>query len=165
MQPILYNTVSKAVSDYFVAKILCFLLQCSHTAIVWGLFWKPVERITARNLPWDQSWDQSWSGTRRGSLLTTSGWGGNDGFTRWAEQIVLWWEEILSSVCFVSDTIWESFMAALIYCPMKQINGEEMNWAAAKILQWLANWELGTATQRRWMWVLQLWWWSLSCKL
>ena len=126
MQPILYNTVSKAVSDYFVAKILCFLLQCSHTAIVWGLFWKPVERITARNLPWDQSWDQSWSGTRRGSLLTTSGWGGNDGFTRWAEQIVLWWEELLSSVCFVSDTMWESFMAALIYCPMKQINGEEI---------------------------------------
>ena len=68
-------------------------------------------------------------------------------------------------VCFVPDTMCESFMAGLIYCPMKQINGEEMNWAAAKILQWLANWELGTATQRRWMWVLQLWWWSLSCKL
>ena len=65
-------------------------------------------------------------------------------------------EQILWGVCFVPDTLWESFMAGLIYYPMKQINGEEMNWAAAKILQWLAHWTLRTAAQRRWMWVLQL---------
>ena len=119
---------------------------------------EPDERIAGRRAP-----GQSWSETRRGSWLLC-GWPQVAQGEMTASRAPRG-EQILWRVCFVPDTMWESFMAGLIYYPMKQINGEEMKWAAAKILQWLAHWTLRTATQRRWMWVLQLWWWSLSCKL
>ena len=163
MQPILSSKVSITVNNCFVAKIMCFQPRCSHTTIVLAGDFRncgePDERITgSKNLAWTelsrQEEEPGWPQVAEGEMTASR--------VRRCEQI-LWWGE--DRLCFVPNTMCESFMAGLIYCPMKQINGEEMNWAAAKILQWLANWELGTATQRRWMWVLQLWWWSLSCKL